>query len=1086
MQMKTIILGLTILMGICANVCAQENYTESFLHKKVLEGFHRLAYAIDHDNDSIAFVAQPFETYWDALRKLETQEIAEKAYCPWSVLGWLAKTYSSTNNSKLIELFTFSNVYYDKKKMHDLNAFWSVVEPCIIYCRQNNDTIFLGQLSDAFDRKLTLENDTTFLRAVGYYLKACWYNSQNDVEKCIQFNEKAYSEARKYEQKIRHTADYGFYEDIVSNIVQIYYLKGKYEQVLNILSENETCLKAHHYSDTTQQYLWVIAYKLDVLTKLGRYKRGRMTAVQLDSLIDKARNLTPHYLDYFKDVLNKCKEILGVASTQKEAPNVDEYSLKFQQAVNKFDAGNLTDAQKELEELLVKTEPNVNDGNFLWYINIVGTYVSIITSRLDVNAALKVLHHADSVVAEKCKLDNYATRYTKELYATVLNRVGNYRQAKKYINQAKQLYEQAGDHSVKYYSCLENMFDIYYQLGDYAYCKLLLDYLNNYYEIQIRDENFKQKWTAFEGAMGVYYSMLGYVSESRKLLEKALGDNDMSQKGDGWNKYRRMLGMAYAMEKNYGACKKVFLKTLQLTDDAMEKNLALRAIVGCCIMEKTDDALIYSKQYNESAKRQIEMISQTASKLQYQKFWELSSSYMSELNNYVLYAYSEKPQTARIAFDNALYTKCKPLRNNLELVNFGDVCQSLGENEVAIEFISVPTVFFESAQSSHYGALLARKGLDFPIYIDLCDKKILDESIENFMRATPELINQKYSLKDTSYYKLIFEKIETYLHKGEVVYYSPIGSLCFVNLSAISNGTKRLSDVFQLKQVTSTALIKDLKKYEILSSGDIAIYGGINYDESLDEFLKASRKYDKHDAENNLMTKTVLAHDMTRGAMNSFLEGTLEEAIYIKDIFEKHGNKVLFFTGNDANEESFKNLSGNAPKILHIGTHGFALATDMERSQHRNIVEKDIALDDWSNMAMLHSGLLFAGANKTWRGESIPQGVEDGILTAFEMSQLDLKKCKLVVLSACESGLGFMSQFGAEVGQKQALKQAGVGCIVFTLWQVPDESTAMLMKEFYHNIVKGDSARIALKKAQDIVAKTYKSPYFWAGFSIID
>lgn len=1085
MQIKIIFLSLTLLIGVCGNICAQENYSESFLHKKVLEGFHRFAYALDHNNDSIEFVIQPFETYWDALSKLNTQEIAEKAYNPWSVLGWLAHTYSSTRNSKIKELFTFSNIYYNKKNEHDLNVFWRIVEPCVIYCRQSNDTIFLGQISDEFEKKLTLENDTTFLRAIGYYLKACWYDTQNDVDKCVRFSERAYKEARKYEKKIRHTADYSFYENIVSNIVQLYYLKGKYEQVLNILDENELCVKDNYYSDTSQQYLWIVSYKLDVLTKLGRYKRGQMTAMQLDSLINNAHSLTPQYLDYLRNVSNKCKEFLGMASKQTNAPNIDECSLQFQRAINEFDAGNIVVAQKELEELLLKIEPNLNNGNLLWYVDVVGVYANVFVSRLDVNAALELLHHTDSIVAVKCKLDNYAARYTKELYATTLARFGNYKQAKKYINQAKQLYEQVGDHSVKYYTCLENMFDIYFQLGDYAYCKLLLDYLNSYYETQIKDENLKQKWAAFEGAMGVYYSMLGYIKESRNLLERALGDNDMFQKGGSWDKFRRMLGMAYAMEKNYSECKNVFLKTLQLTDDTLEKNLALRAIVVCCIMEKADDVLIYSKQYNESTKRQIEQISQTASKLQYQKFWELNSAYLSELNNYVMYAYTENPQTARIAFDNALYIKGKPLRRNLEQKTFNDVCMSLEENEVAIEFVSVPTEFFESAQKSHYGALLARRGLTHPIYIDLCDKNTLDEKILNLMHAAPEFINQIYSLKNVELYKLIFEKIEKYLHKEDIIYYSPVGGLCLINMSEISNGFKRLSEIYQMRQVSSTAQIKNESGLE-LSMGDIAIYGGINYDVSLGDFLIASQKYEKNDVENNLITQSVLTNRKTRGAINNFLDGTLEEAIYINDIFEKHGNKTYLFTGNKANEESFKAFSGKAPNILHIGTHGFALATDADQDQHRNIVETPIALDDWSNMAMLHTGLLFAGANKAWRGENVPQGVEDGILTAFEMSKLDLKGCKLVVLSACETGLGFMSQFGAEVGQKQALKQAGVGSIVFSLWQVPDEATAILMMAFYQNILKGDSPRTALKDAQSVVAKKYKSPYFWAGFSIID
>ena len=135
---------------------------------------------------------------------------------------------------------------------------------------------------------------------------------------------------------------------------------------------------------------------------------------------------------------------------------------------------------------------------------------------------------------------------------------------------------------------------------------------------------------------------------------------------------------------------------------------------------------------------------------------------------------------------------------------------------------------------------------------------------------------------------------------------------------------------------------------------------------------------------------------------------------------------------------------------------------------------------------MFFSGLLFAGANNVWTGQELAEGVEDGILTADELSHIDLNGNKLVVLSACDTGLGDIDKINGVYGLQRGLKKAGASTIMMSLWKVPDEETNILMQNFYQHYLSGKSAHQSLRLAQEQLIKTGKSPYYWAGFVLLD
>lgn len=137
---------------------------------------------------------------------------------------------------------------------------------------------------------------------------------------------------------------------------------------------------------------------------------------------------------------------------------------------------------------------------------------------------------------------------------------------------------------------------------------------------------------------------------------------------------------------------------------------------------------------------------------------------------------------------------------------------------------------------------------------------------------------------------------------------------------------------------------------------------------------------------------------------------------------------------------------------------------------------------------MIRSGLLLAGANYAWKnGRPISPGADDGILTAYEIAQLDLSQTELVVLSACETGLGDIRGDEGVYGLQRAFKLAGVKYVLMSLWQVPDFQTQELMAAFYYHFLEEKmDIPAALRAAQAELRSRYPDPFTWAGFVLLE
>lgn len=412
-----------------------------------------------------------------------------------------------------------------------------------------------------------------------------------------------------------------------------------------------------------------------------------------------------------------------------------------------------------------------------------------------------------------------------------------------------------------------------------------------------------------------------------------------------------------------------------------------------------------------------------------------------------------------------------------------EVMSSLEDDEIAIEYCYIPRMEYLKEVNPFYGAFLLRKSFKHPIFVQLAN---VDSVINLFRNNDPDqlFINHLYSSGNTAeLYKLLWEKLCPYLKGIKKVYYSPTGLLSDINFDLLHGDDGiMLNDKYTLVRVSSTSNIATVKSTCLAKLKSAALFGNINYNENLTDMAESSSSYSSFtglDISSNLQNRS----ENDRGNWGS-IPYTKKEVMSIDSLLLNAKFNVSLYEGNVASEDALKALNGSSPDILHVSTHGFVINTP-NRAEGNKFIKSTFGYSR-KEAYMLWSGLVFAGGNNVWRGDFNLKSVEDGILTADEISRLDLSNTKLVVLSACETARGVVDPIDGIYGLQRAFKMAGVKTIVMSLWKVNDVTTAMLMTHFYKYLVGGYERHQALWKAMMNVRKDYPDPYYWAGFVMLD
>ncbi|MEO1053133.1 MAG: CHAT domain-containing tetratricopeptide repeat protein, partial [Bacteroidota bacterium] len=371
-------------------------------------------------------------------------------------------------------------------------------------------------------------------------------------------------------------------------------------------------------------------------------------------------------------------------------------------------------------------------------------------------------------------------------------------------------------------------------------------------------------------------------------------------------------------------------------------------------------------------------------------------------------------------------------------VNWQDVQKKLKPGEAAVEMVHLVNGLL-------YGALiLTPETTERPIMAIVASRK--GRYLEReFYRQYHNAV--QYRIEDTISYnvfwKPIVESIQGHMPADQSVkkvYFSPDGIYNQININTLYDPEKKQYVIDQLKVVRLT-------NTKELITGDF--HGKQNTSKEAILIGRPSFTLNKD-------TKETPFKD---------LAGTGTEIEQIEARLSKAQWQVKTFTNESANELNLKSVY--SPKVLHIATHGFFKDEDLESQASMSEI-------------LLQSGIALAGAN-----DVAYQHSQDGILTALEALTLHLDSTDLVVLSACETGLGQLHPGEGVYGLQRALRSAGAKSVIMSLWKVDDIATQELMTSFYDFWQSSGNVRNAFREAQQNLRNKYPNPYYWGAFVVI-
>lgn len=414
------------------------------------------------------------------------------------------------------------------------------------------------------------------------------------------------------------------------------------------------------------------------------------------------------------------------------------------------------------------------------------------------------------------------------------------------------------------------------------------------------------------------------------------------------------------------------------------------------------------------------------------------------------------------------------------LSNWQEVQSKLNPGEAAIEIIRFRWFDKSWTDSVYYAALIVTlETSDQPEMIVLSNGNNLEgKHQEDYQRCR--------KIKSGKAYRQYWQPIREKLPGVKKVYLSPDGVYNTINLNILYNNESKqyLMDEIDIHLVTNTKDILQFGKKEITGS-TAKLFGRPAYNLDSTQYQKAVAGLMRSGSAEALSDQE--SSERLRAEFSD-LAGTEKEVKDIHRLLNEQGWESTPYLGKTALEEAVK--STDNPRVLHIATHGFFIASEDEdfRQNQRTITPISFGEAQMTQPAtlnpMLRSGLILAGAESYLKAEYKPD-TDDGILTAYEAANLNLNSTELVVLSACETGLGEVRNGEGVYGLQRAFKVAGAKTILMSLWKVDDAATQELMSVFYEKWLKYGNKRRAFRQAQQQLREKYEKPEFWGAFVMV-
>lgn len=370
-------------------------------------------------------------------------------------------------------------------------------------------------------------------------------------------------------------------------------------------------------------------------------------------------------------------------------------------------------------------------------------------------------------------------------------------------------------------------------------------------------------------------------------------------------------------------------------------------------------------------------------------------------------------------------------------------------------------------QTVYAALVITKETVDHPKLVRLHNGEQLEGRYLKYYRNA---IQSK--LSDELSYDQFWKPIQLACGNAKTVYVSPDGVYNMININTLFNPQteKYVIDEQAIQLVANTSDL--LVPAPVSRAGAALLIGFPDYNQQTETTTS-----------NETTNYSLLKSDTTQRFMNGStvteLPGTQIEINSIEAILKTQKVDVEKWLFSKATEENIKKI--HSPKILHIATHGFFMSEGVGEGD-RSWAGMDIAA--FNKNPLFRSGLLLAGAGKSIAtGKALASG-EDGIFTAYEAMNLDLQNTDLVVMSACETGLGTVESGEGVYGLPRAFRSAGAHSVLMSLWKVDDRATQELMTEFYKKWQQSNK-QVTFRQAQQLIRQKFDHPFYWGAFVMI-
>ncbi len=414
-------------------------------------------------------------------------------------------------------------------------------------------------------------------------------------------------------------------------------------------------------------------------------------------------------------------------------------------------------------------------------------------------------------------------------------------------------------------------------------------------------------------------------------------------------------------------------------------------------------------------------------------------------------------------------------------INWQEIRENLKEDEAALEIFRFKPYGDEETDSVYYLYLiLTPRTLEHPeIGFQYLGRELEGDALHQLLDASkatdPEYFDQNDLKTLKKAYNLYWLPIMYHLGGVKKIYFSADGVYHRINPAVLVNPEtgRYVYEDFEIEHVTSTKAVVENKKKRTGDKGNYLfgypnLYGNVQDSPELES-----------EAANRSIVPKEIGSDLKRYWLSD-LPGTLTEVKGIDSLFRVNGKASKLFTEGLASETNIKKVK--EPAVLHIASHGYFIADQDVQDEKLYGFDRGIV----SSNPLLRSGLFLAGAGSYLDTDPLQWRFQDnGILTAQECLDLDLENTDMVVLSACETGLGEIQNAEGVYGLQRALMVAGTRSVVMSLWKVHDTATMEFMLAFYSNWLKSGDKLTAFDLARQTVRAKYRLPYYWGAFILL-